>query len=151
MLCLLLVLSKEILMQTANSLENTLMLGKTGSRRRRWWQRWEGWMPPLTQWTWVWANSRRQWRTGRPGMLQSMGSQRAGHNLVTENNMFADYTPLWVIKSWYLWFSVLYTISTLPIYFTHLAMWFWGEETGNPLQSSCLKNPTKRSLVGCCP
>ena len=84
-------------------------------------------------------------------MLQSMGSQRAGHNLVTENNMFADYTPLWVIKSWYLWFSVLITISSLPIYFTHLAMCFWGEETCNPLQSSCLKNPVKRSLVGCCP
>ena len=28
-----------------------------------------------TQWTWVWANSRRQWKTGTPGMLQSMGSQ----------------------------------------------------------------------------
>ena len=25
------------------------------------------------QWTWIWANSRRQWRTGKPGMLQSMG------------------------------------------------------------------------------
>ena len=85
-------------------------------------------------------------------MLQSMGSQRAGHNLVTENNnMFADYTPLWVIKNWYLWFSVLYAIPSLPIYFIHLAMCFWGEGTGNPLQYSCLENPMKRSLVGCCP
>ena len=33
-----------------------------------------GWMASLTQWTWVWANSRRQWRTGKPGMLQSMKS-----------------------------------------------------------------------------
>ena len=30
------------------------------------------------------SNSRRQWRTGKPGMLQSMGSQRIGHNLATE-------------------------------------------------------------------
>ena len=44
----------------------------------------DGWMASLTQWTWVWAGSRRWWRTGRPGMLQSMGSQRAGHNLATE-------------------------------------------------------------------
>ena len=38
---------------------------------------WDGWMASLTQWTWVWANSRRQ-RIGKPGMLQSMGSQRVG-------------------------------------------------------------------------
>ena len=29
----------------------------------------------LTQWTWVWANSGSQWRTGRPGVLQPMGLQ----------------------------------------------------------------------------
>ena len=38
----------------------------------------------LDQWTWVWANSRRWWRTGKPGMLQSMGSQRVGHDWATE-------------------------------------------------------------------
>ena len=37
---------------------------------------WDGWMVSLTQWTWVWANSRRQWRTGKPGVLQSMRSRR---------------------------------------------------------------------------
>ena len=36
---------------------------------------WGGWMASLTQWTWVWVNSRRWWRTGKPSMLQSMGSQ----------------------------------------------------------------------------
>ena len=36
---------------------------------------WDGWMASLTQWTWVWVNSRRWWWTGRPGLLQSMGSQ----------------------------------------------------------------------------
>ena len=34
---------------------------------------WDGWMASLTQWTWVWANCRRWWRTGKPGMLQFMG------------------------------------------------------------------------------
>ena len=42
-----------------------------------------GWMVSQTQWTWGWANSRRQWRTGKPGVLQSTGSQRVGHNWVT--------------------------------------------------------------------
>ena len=36
---------------------------------------WDGWMASQTQWTWVWANSRRQWRTGKPGVLQSMRLQ----------------------------------------------------------------------------
>ena len=45
---------------------------------------WDGWMASPTQWTWVWANSRGQWRTGKPGVLQSMGSQRVGHNWATE-------------------------------------------------------------------
>ena len=61
----------------AYSLENILMLGKIEGRRRRW--RWNGCMAPMTQWTWVWASSRRWWRTGKLGMLQFMG-QRVGHD-----------------------------------------------------------------------
>ena len=38
---------------------------------------WDGWMASRTEWTWVGANSRRWWRTGKPGVLQSMGLQRA--------------------------------------------------------------------------
>ena len=47
---------------------------------------WDGWMASLTQWTCVWVNSRRWWWTGRPGMLQSMVSQRVRHNWATELN-----------------------------------------------------------------
>ena len=46
------------LRQRASSSEKTLMLGKIEGRRRRGWQR-DGWMASLTQWTWIWANSRR--------------------------------------------------------------------------------------------
>ena len=45
---------------------------------------WNGWMASLTQWTSVWANSRRWGRTGKPGMLQSVASPRVGHDLATE-------------------------------------------------------------------
>ena len=45
---------------------------------------WNGWMASLTQWTWVWANSERECRTGKPCMLRSMGLQRVRHNLATE-------------------------------------------------------------------
>ena len=44
---------------------------------------WDDWMASLTQWTWTWANSGRWWRTGKPGVRQSMVSQRVGHDLVT--------------------------------------------------------------------
>ena len=47
---------------------------------------WDGWMASLTQWTWVWVNSRSWWWTGRPGVLQSMGSQRVRHDWATELN-----------------------------------------------------------------
>ena len=45
---------------------------------------WDGWMALPTQWTWVRITSRRLWRTGKPGVLQSMGSQRVEHNWSTE-------------------------------------------------------------------
>ena len=45
---------------------------------------WDGWMASLTQWTWVWANPGRWWKTGKHGILQSMGFQRVGHDLVAE-------------------------------------------------------------------
>ena len=47
---------------------------------------WDGWMASPTQWTWVWVSSGSWWWTGKPGVLQSMGSQRVEHNWVTELN-----------------------------------------------------------------
>ena len=47
---------------------------------------WEGWMASLMRWTWVWVSSRNWWWTGKPGVLQSMGSQRVGHDWPTEPN-----------------------------------------------------------------
>ena len=44
---------------------------------------WDGWMASLTQWTWVWISSGSSWGTGKPGLLQSMGLQRVGHDWAT--------------------------------------------------------------------
>ena len=49
---------------------------------------WDGWMASLTQWMWVWVNSRSWWWTGRPGVLQFMRSQRVGHDWETELNWY---------------------------------------------------------------
>ena len=45
---------------------------------------WDGWMVSLSQWTWVWVSSGSWWWTGKPGVLQSMGSQRVRHDWATE-------------------------------------------------------------------
>ena len=68
------------LMQRTDSLEKTLMLGKIEGGWRRDVRGWDGWMASPTRWTWVWASSGSWWCTGKPGVLQSMGSQRAWHD-----------------------------------------------------------------------
>ena len=47
---------------------------------------WDGWMASPTWWTWVWAGSGSWWWTGKPDVLQSVGSQRVGHDWATELN-----------------------------------------------------------------
>ena len=49
---------------------------------------WNGWMASLTQWTWVWASSGSWWWTGKPGALQSMGSQRVRLDWATKLNSY---------------------------------------------------------------
>ena len=47
---------------------------------------WDGWTASPTQWTWIWVDARSWWWAGRPGVLQSMGSQRVRHDWATELN-----------------------------------------------------------------
>ena len=75
------------------------LMRRTDSFKRPWcWERlraggegdnrgWDGWMASVTQWTWVWVDSRSWWWTGRPGVLRFMGSKRAGHDWATELNL----------------------------------------------------------------
>ena len=66
---------------------NSQLIGKDPDAGKDWRQEddrgQDGWVISLTQRTWVWASSRRWWRTGKPGMLQSMGPQRVRHDWVT--------------------------------------------------------------------
>ena len=59
---------------------------------------WDGWMASPIWWTWVWVSSRSWWWTGKPGVLQSMGLQRVGHDWVTELNwtecVYVNSNPL---------------------------------------------------------
>ena len=73
-------------MWRVDSLEKTLMLGGIGAGGEGYDRGWDGWIASLTWWMWVWVNSRSWWWTGRPGVLQFMGSQRVGHDWATELN-----------------------------------------------------------------
>ena len=57
----------------------------------------DGWMALPTQWTRVWVGFRSWWWTGKPGVLQSTGSQRVGHSWATELNKFRiDADFIWL-------------------------------------------------------
>ena len=80
------------LMWRTDSLGKTLMLGKIKGRGEGDDRGWDGWMASLTWWTWVWASFGSWWWTGKPGVLQSMGSQRVRHDWATELNWTSSYT-----------------------------------------------------------
>ena len=57
------------LMQSNDSLEKTLMLGKNEGGGEGANRRWDGWLASLTWWTWVWTSSGSWWLTAKPGVL----------------------------------------------------------------------------------
>ena len=90
------------LMWRTDSFENTLMLGKTEGRRRRGLQRMR-WLDGIYDSVkWVWVNSGSWWWTGRPGMLQPVGSQRV--------RQLSDWTEL----NWCALFSI-YSFDLLEV------------------------------------
>ena len=95
------------LMQRADSLERfwcweRLKVGREVGDRG-----WDGWMASLIQWTWVWANSGRQWRTRKSGVLQSMGSQRVSHDLATEQQIHICMCVCTHMCVYFRWYSII--------------------------------------------
>ena len=77
--------------------------GKDWRQKEKGMTGWDGWMASPTRWTWVWASSGCWWWTGKPGMLQAMGSQRVGHDWVTELKWKISLTS-WqgILFAWFL-------------------------------------------------
>ena len=55
---------------------------------------WDSLLASPTQWTWIWPNSGRYWKTGKPGVLWSMGLQRVKKDLVTKQQWSAIHCKL---------------------------------------------------------
>ena len=75
---------------------------------------WDGWMASPAWWTWVSASSGRWWWTGKPGVLQSMGSQVVGQDWVTELNWLYINCTLNKEREYV---RLLYITDTLPFSF----------------------------------
>ena len=91
-----------------------LRTGGEGDNRRG-----DDWMAPPTRWTWVWASSGSWWRTGKPGVLQSVGSQIVRHDWANELNwlqciqMSNHYVYLWNKYVYYYYQYVYYYLTCL--------------------------------------
>ena len=96
---------------------------KTGEGYNR---EWDGWMASETWWTWVWVSSRSWCWTGKPGMLQSMGSQRVRHDWATELN-WTEMTFWWVCLDLFGTqdSGLLSLIYFCPIFLMKLYDYFW--------------------------
>ena len=82
---------------------------------------WDVWMASLTQWTWALASPWRWQRRGKPGcVLQFMGSQRVGHDWVTEQQQSSPPTPY----PWNVYLTCLLWSQKLPHrYSLEVAIW----------------------------
>ena len=96
------------LMWRSDSFEKTLMLGKIGGRRRRGWQRMK-WLDGITDLMDMGlVDSGSWWCTGRPGVLQFMGSQRVRHDWATELN--------WIVQKIHLSFVTIFPKMFLQMF-----------------------------------
>ena len=68
-----------------------LKAGEEGDNRG-----WDGWMASLTQWRWVWVNSRSWWWTGRPGACMHGGAWKcaAVHGVAKSQTRLDNWTEL---------------------------------------------------------
>ena len=85
------------------------LIGKDPDAEQDWGQEKRGWQrvrwldASPSQWTWIWANSKRQWRVGEPGLLSSMGSQRVRHDLATEQQLHHQLCAALCLPFLYCW------------------------------------------------
>ena len=99
-----------------------LLMRRSDSFKKPWcWERlraggegddrgWDGWMASSTWWEWIWVSSTSWSWTGRPGVLQSLGLQRVGHDWVTELN-WTELIPIHSLWTWVVIRSLLRSIT----------------------------------------
>ena len=109
---------------------------------------WDGWMASPTRWTWVWVNSGSWWWTGRPGVLQFMGSQGVRHDWATELDWRKDKWVFLVaqpVKNPPVWMDSLHKESNVEDLGLIPGLRLSSREgNGYPLQYSSLENSMDR-------
>ena len=148
------------LIQRADSLERILMLGKIKGNRRRGRQRMR-WLDGITgSMDMSWANSWRWWKTGKPGVLQTIKWQRVGHDWLIEQQLHCtlvillNYFFIHLLNGdnnldllkWlgFYFFKVNCHNSynhTLNNFFKTMSIWYNGSENVSPSVISCSLRP----------
>ena len=111
--------------QRANNPTGPPVIRTERSSRKAYWERWvlnkrlDDKQASLTQWTWVWASSGRWWWTGKPGMLQSLGSRRVGHDWATDSKGWGgghweQWESLWKRETTKLHPAAVQTLAVWP-------------------------------------
>ena len=107
---------------------------------------WDGWIASPIRWTWVWASS-ESWRwTGKPGVLQSMRSQRVGPNWMTEMiSICQSKYSLWeleVLSGWIIYHAPCFLGNTSLITDTpncsRFILYFISVQFNHSVMSDCL-------------
>ena len=99
------------LLQTGDSLEKSLIRERLRAEEEGI-RGLDGWTASPMQWTWTWANSRRWWGTGRPGVLLSMSDKESDMTGQLNNNRSKIYKRLFSYFS-YVWSSKICLASAL--------------------------------------
>ena len=141
------------LMGRTNSLGKTLMLGMIEGRRRKGLQRMKWFfITSRTQWTWMWAISGSWWWTGKPAMLQSIGSQRVRHDWATKLN-WTDHTGN-KVGAYIISYNNRLKSEDYPCFTGRISWWFNDEESTHNAGDSAdvgsipgLGNPLEGEMV----
>ena len=85
---------------------------------------WDGWMASLMRWKWVWVCSGSWWWTGKPDVLHSMGSQRVGHDGVTELNWLNTVIICYSNPTTLIYKTEIFHVILLTFYNFTIFLWF---------------------------
>ena len=111
---------------------------------------WDGWMASSSQGTWVWVDSGSWWWTGRPSVLQFMGSQRVRHDWTIELNwtrLVIAFLPRSKCLLFYFFFIIFFLLIFFLFFNFAILYWFCHISKWIHHRYTCVPHPEPSSLL----